>query len=363
MTQKLAYKHNAGEAVERLSALWSHEAYDRIFAHMVVPTKTLTSFTAEHEDGMVAYPDPAERIKFWDSHLAELADLKDDWLPIAYLSEFDQGIYAGAVGATMRFLLDKATGWISSMTPPIIDDPDLVYSLRINEQAEVIKLMDNQCKIFAETARGKFGIAPFIVIDALNFVAEMRGMTRAFEDTFEHPEEALHLMDFAFDLNVFIQTRVQSMLDGFAGGNFANMAGWAPGRPVLFSVDAYHMASPDFYYKWGEPHISRLLNHFGGGILHVHSNGRHLLPHVAKLKHLIGIYLIDENWNVRAYDELEKLQSDAGDVPLIVDCKKQEFEHDLDSGRLPGNVLYQVQEVESVEAANHLMDKVRAYRR
>ena len=374
--QVLAYKKNAKEAAERLSLLWSRKAQDKIFAHMSVPTKTLTEFAANNVDGTTTYPDPKERIKFWDSYLSEMADLEDDSLPIAYLSEFDQGVYAGALGAPMSYMMHKNVGWVSSMCPPILDDlahldefiakhvgflPGNDGPVRLPALPGTIKLMDEQVKIFADGARGKFGIAPFIVIDSMNFVSELRGATSSFEDTFDYPEQTKRLMDFAYDLNVFIQSRVQQATDTFMGGSFVNMGTWAPGNPILFSVDAYHLARPDFYYEWGEPHLQRLLDHFGGGLLHIHSNGRHLIEHVNSLRGLVCIYLLNEDWSIRAYDELDRMKSLAGDVPILIDCRADEFERDMDAGKLPGNVLYKVTNLPSTNEANRLMGKVRKY--
>ena len=359
----LLYKRNAREAADRLRMLWARRGQDRIFAHIEVPSRVLMEFAATHTDGPTDYPDPCERIRFWDAFLAESRDVEDDWLPIAYLSEFDQGIVAGALGAPMRFMMHKDIGWVSSMCAPMLDSMDDADLLRPNPDGEPIKLLDEQCRVFAEAASGRFGIASFIVIDAMNFVAEMRGMTRAFEDVIDHPEAVSRLMDLAFDLNVFLQERVRSSVAGFMDGSFVNMGSWAPGTPVLFSVDFYHMARPDFYYRWGEPHLQRLLGHFGGGLLHLHSNGRHLLKHVAELRHLVCIDLVDEDWNPRAYEELGARQREAGDTPLMVRCRREEFERDLDGGRLPGNVLYHVHNVSSVDQANRLMDKVGRYRR
>lgn len=356
---QLEYKRNAAQAVERLSLLWSRKAQDRVFAHIPLPTRALTDFARAHTDGPTSYPDPNERIRFWDAHLAETRDVEDDWLPIAYLSEFDQGIYAASVGAPIHYMMHSEIGWISSMAPPILQDISQIDDLKINPNADIIRLMDKQVEVYQQAARDKFGIAPFIVIDAMNFVSELRGATRSYEDTFDYPEQTRRLMDFAFDLNVFIQSRVRNAIDGFAGGSFANMGSWAPGTPVLFSVDAYHLAKPDFYYEWGEPHLQRLLDNFGGGLLHLHSNGRHLLEHVSKLRGLICVYLIDEEWSPRAYDELELRAKQAGDVPLIVDCHADEFERDLDSGRLRGNVLYSVLGLQTADEANRLMEKVR----
>lgn len=358
----LAYKLNADDAVERLSDLWSRQAQDRVFAHTPIPTTALRHYLHSHTDGPTCYPDPEKRIRFWDAHLAETAQVEDDWLPIAYLSEFDQGIYAASVGAPIHYMMHSDIGWVSSMTPPILEDISRVGELRIDPDADIIRLLDQQLRVYAEAARGRFGVAPFIVIDAMNFVSELRGATRAFEDTFDHPEETRWLMDFAFDLNVFIQKRVYDALDRFAGGSFVNMGSWAPGTPVLFSVDAYHLARPDFYYQWGEPHLQKLLDRFGGGLLHLHSNGRHLLEHVSKLRGLVCVYLIDEPWNPRAYDELALRKAQAGDVPLVVDCRADEFLRDLDTGRLSGGVLYNVSGLQTVSEANDLMKRVRGSR-
>lgn len=361
-TALLSHKQNAMNAAERLHRLWSRQYQDRICAHMNVPTEILNRFAETHVDGPTSYPDPYERIAFWDSHLHEVKDLEDDWLPIAYLSEFDQGIVGGALGEEMRFMMHKDVGWISSMCAPVMDDLTDCDLLKIDTDSPAIKLLDEQVRIFSDGAKGRFGVAPFIIIDSMNFVAEMRGMTQSFIDVIDNPEAVVRMMDFALEFNIFLQERVRRMTDGFMGGSFVNMGSWCSGNPILFSVDAYHMANPDFYYQWGVPHLQKILSHFGGGLLHVHSNGWHLLPHVVKLDHLKCVYFADEKWNPRAYDQLPKLRKQAGDTPLIIACKYDEFNHDLDARRLPGNVLYDVWDVPSVEHGNRLMEKVRAYR-
>ena len=73
-------------------------------------------------EGFCQYPDVSERIAFWDEHLRELAALEDDNLPVAYLSEMDQGLYGGLLGGEAQFLSDPATGWISSMVKPLLKD-------------------------------------------------------------------------------------------------------------------------------------------------------------------------------------------------------------------------------------------------
>jgi len=362
VTEQLAYKRNAREIVARLTALWAREAQDRIFARITVPSPALVEFARTHKDGPTGYPDPRERIEFWDRHLRCERDVEDDWLPIAYLSEFDQGLYAALCGAEIRYMMHGGIGWVSSMCPPCLDDVSRINDLRIDPQHPMLAVLDRQLGIFREGARGKFGVAPFIVIDALNFVAELRGMTQAFTDVIESPEAVVRLMRFAYELNVFVQERVLDALDGFMGGSFVNMGSWAPGRPVLFSVDAYHMASPAYFEEWGRPYIQPLLDRFGGGFLHLHSNGRHLLPNVRTMRGLKCVYLLDEDWAPRAYDDLAKYHAQADGVPLQVNCRWEEFVRDLAEGKLPGNVLYKVSQAPSADAANGVMEKVRAYR-
>lgn len=362
MVESLLYKPHAEAICQRLAALWSRRLPEGICARMVIPSPALVEFARTHEDGPTTYPDPHMRIEFWDRCLAFERHIEDDWLPIAYLSEFDQGLFGSLCGGTMAFMTHREIGWISSMCAPCMTDLAQVADLRIDPAHPMLERLDRQLAVFAEGARGKFGVAPFIVIDALNFVAELRGMTQAFLDVLESPEAVRAMMDFALQLNIFVFERVYAALDGFAGGSFVNMGSWAPGRPLLVSVDAYHLAAPAFFEEWGRPWIQPLLNHFGGGLLHLHSNGRHLLPAVGTMPGLVCVYLLNEPWSERAYDALHTLHARANGVPLVVDCRWDEFVRDLDAHRLPGNVLYQVSGAPSVAEANRMMERVRAYR-
>lgn len=358
----LDYRPYAAEAAKRLTALWSRTASDRIFADMKVQTEAMRRFAESHEDGPCERQRSEDRIVFWDKHLRELSNLEDDSVPFVYLTEFDQGIYAAALGAPIEYMMHSYNGWISSMTHPILDDFSDMSLWKLNPDAPILLELDDQLDIYSSHARGKFLIASFILIDAMNFVVEVRGATQAFIDTFERPDEVTRLMDFAYDLNVYIQERVQKKMDMFCGGIAINKAGWAPGTPVLFSIDAYHLAGPDFYYQWGEPHLQKILDHFSGGVLHIHSNGHHLIEHAAKLKNLVGIDMQNEDWNPRSYELLGEIKQKSGDVPIMVECHFDELERDIDAHSLPGNTLYKVVDAPSVEEANRLMKKVRDYR-
>ena len=117
----LAYKPHLDETLARLRALYSREAADRVFALFDIPGTTLARFRAAHPEGFCSYPDPAERISFWDELLRERSIIEDDSVPSAYLSEFDQGLYGGLLGGDVQFMCHE-NGWISSMVTPILAD-------------------------------------------------------------------------------------------------------------------------------------------------------------------------------------------------------------------------------------------------
>ncbi|OIN95620.1 hypothetical protein AUJ66_08860 [Candidatus Desantisbacteria bacterium CG1_02_38_46] len=90
-----AYKCNADTVIERLRLLYERQAQDQIFAAFEIPGITLSEFQKQHSEGLCDYPDPCVRIDFWDKLLKEKTSIEDDSIPSAYLSEFDQGLYAG----------------------------------------------------------------------------------------------------------------------------------------------------------------------------------------------------------------------------------------------------------------------------
>ncbi len=57
----------------------------------------------------------------------------------------------------------------------------------------------------------------------------------------------------------------------------------------------------------GEKNIENMFSHFDGGVLHIHSNGRHLLKAISQLRGLKAIYLLDEKDNPLAFDVLSEL--------------------------------------------------------
>ena len=128
------------------------------------------------------------------------------------------------------------------------------------------------------------------------------------------------------------------------------------------SVDPFHMTSVDYFEEWGRAATERIFARYDGGEIHIHANGRHLLEAVSSVKGLKASSLCDDTGFPSAFSILPDLQSRTGNVPLNVSVGFREFAEKLESHRLAGGVLYHVKGAPSADAANRIMEKVRAYR-
>jgi len=358
----LAYKPDLDDVLARLGSLHQRQARDRIFANLEVPCAALEQFRREYGEGYCDYPDLSARVEFWDRLLAERAGVEDDSVPLAYLSELDQGLYGGLLGGEVQFMAHPENGWISSMVAPLLDDWSQFDRLRFDRSHPWFERYLSQLATFAEGAAGKFAISHFILIDGLNFVFELVGATKTYLSLDECPELVRRAIDFAFELNVAIQETFFERVPGVRGGTASNMVQWVPGRIVSESVDPFHMTSVDYFERWGREPVERIMGHFDGGVLHVHGNGRHLLEAVSTVKGLKAVFLGDDTGFPPAFEVLDELGGRTGDVPLVVQVDFPRFAEQLAARRLRGGVLYKVSAVPDVDTANRCMERVRAYR-
>lgn len=354
-----ACKPNAQDVLARLQSLYARAAGDRIFATMDVPNPALVQFAKDHARAECGYPDPAERAQFWDDFLRHRAALEDDAMPVAYLSEMDQGLYGGLLGGEVGFTADSATGWISSMAPPLLKDWSEFDRLRFDPEHPWWQRYLRQLEVFVAASRGKWGIGHFILIDSLNFVFELVGATQTYLSLDEHPEMVRRAIDFAFDLNVRIQRQFFETVPLLAGGTLSHFAQWLPGRVVNESLDPFHMTSVAYFEQWGREPAERMMTHFDGGVIHIHANGRHLLEAASTLRGLKAIRLMDDLGFPSSLDIIEQLQARVGDVPIILSVPYEAFAERIRRHTLPGGVLYQVRNVPSIDVANRLMKQVR----
>ena len=356
------YKVNVDEVIERLRSLYERQARDSIFAVFEVPSVTLADFRKKNPEGFCNYPNPHERIGFWNDLLKERMTMEDDSVPSAYLSEFDQGLYGGLLGGNVQFMSHHDNGWISSMISPLLHDWTEFESLRFDASHPWFHRYIRQLNIFVEASIGKFGISHFILIDGLNFVFELLGATATYMSLLDSPKMVQKAIDFGFDLNLTVQNTFFDNVPGLKGGTYSNMAQWIPGRIISESIDPFHMTSVDDFEKWGREPVERILDNFDGGVLHIHGNGRHLLEVACTIRGLKAIYMGDDKGFPPAFELLDELRPRAGDMPLVVQADFAAFWKKLNEHRLHGGVLYQVKDAPDIDTVNRCMKQVRAYR-
>ena len=360
-TPMLEYCPDLDARLERLLRLWEERDPGLALAVMNTPNAALDAFARTYAAGSCERPDPAERLAFWDAVYRERREVRDDSVPSVYLTEMDQGLYGGILGGRTQFTCDPATGWISSMVEPMLDDLEEVAALRFDPESPWYRFYQEELRVFVEGARGRFGVSHFILLDSLNFVFELIGATRTYLALSEEPERVRRAVEFAFDLNVRVQEAFFDHVAPIEGGTCSNMLQWAPGRVVNESIDPFHMTSVDTFEEWGREPVERIFARFDGGGIHVHGNGRHLLRAASTLAGLKGIYLGDDIGFPKAFDVLQEIKAHTGDTPLVVTAPFGDFREVLNTGRLTGGVLYQVTGVPDIRTGNETMDRVRSF--
>ena len=362
----LACKPNAGDAIERLRALYERRATDAIFVTFGVPRENaaLGAFATAHPDGECAYPDPSERIAFWYRFLSEkAAGLEDDSLPSAYLSEMDQGLYGGVLGGNVQFNSDASGGWISSMVPRLLQDWSEFERLRFSRSHAWFQRYLRQLDVFARGAEGRFGVSALVLINGMNFVFELVGATDAYMSMLDCPERVHKAIDLGFEVNAAVHDAFFAANPMYHGGTFHYGCEWIPGRSVMESVDPFHMTSVAYFEEWGREPLERIFSRYDGGQVHLHGNGRHLLEAVSTVKGLKVILMGDDKGYAPVSSILDELRLRAGDMPLVVSIGYKDFVAKLERRGLPGGILYHVSDTPDVDTANQCMEAVRAYRR
>ena len=359
----LAYKANAEQVVERLRPLYERHAMDRVFAAFIPPAgAALKDFRKAHQEGPCDYPDPPERIAFWDRLLSEAPPVEDDSMPRVYLSEMDQGLYGGLLGGDVRFVCNTDNGWISSMVPPLLKDWSGFDRLRFDKSHPWFARYVKQLRVYAAGARGRFGICPFVMINGLNFVYELVGATDTYTSLLDCPDTVRRAIDLGFEVNAAVQDTFFEHVPLYRGGTFDYGCQWLPGRTVMESVDPFHMTSVAYFEDWGRGPLERIFARYDGGQIHLHGNGRHLLEAAATVKGLQAIYLGDDKGFPSAFSVLPEMRSRAGDMPFVVNVAFPDLFAQLKSHQLTGGVLYLVSGAPDAATVNRCMEKVRAYR-
>lgn len=368
----LAWKRNAEEIIERRRRFFQREMQDSILASLPVAMETEEEWQAFEakwgtcgEGETRSFPSNEEIFERTTIGLEQLGQVEDDGLPVVYsILDAGESMVGGMFGQQMRFL-HRPRGAAFSSTPPVLPDyaglPDVSFSV---DNVWVQRFLGVQ-DYFRERMGNRFAQHPCLTMDALNFVAEMRGATQAYLDLHEHPDELRALMEIGLDFNVRFQEAQMGITGAYADGSFVCFGGWVPfPSAVSLSVDAYVICSVRHYVEFGFEFQSRLIEHFGHGLMHFHCNRADLAAEVARLP---GLRLFQYGGDMRdpvpAAERLPQMRLAVGEIPVMVSCPSDYFLSHLNSRTLMPNVWYSVEgDAFSIDEANRVMDAVRAYR-
>lgn len=350
----MCYKANLDQAVERQRLLWTRNLPHGILA-TVEPEEAPLGQIATAACRMA--PDVEAILDTWDFWLSRRRELADDSMPVARVS-FGSNAFGGFLGAKVMF--GDGGGW----SYPLLDDWAKLEALRFDDQNEWIGRQRDACLYFVGKASGRFAVCESETIDALNLADVLRGTSQAMLDIYDYPEELRRLMTFGVDFNarlIQMQRAVLGPAASYCGGSFLLHYVWIPGPGVWLSVDSYCLCRAQVFARFGREFLQALIDRFGSGWLHLHAGGLHLLPELLKLRGLWGISICDDPGVPRPFERLPEIRAAAKEMPLEIWCHKDELLAGMRDRTLPGNILYRVDQVQSVREANALMELVREY--
>jgi len=351
----LLYKPDLEQTIGRHRLLWTGRLPHGILAVMEpeeAPLGQLATAACRFA------PDLEAMMEVWEGRLGQRQALRDDSIPVARVT-FGSNAFGGYMGAEVVF--SEGGGW----SKPLLTDWTRLEDLRFDQDNEWIIRQREACRYFVRRATGRFAVCETEIIDALNLADLLRGTSRALMDIYDYPQELRRLMDFGVGFNARLIEMQRGILGPavyHSGGVFSLHYIWLPGRAVWLSVDAYGMCQPQVFALFGRQFLQRLIDHFGGGWLHLHANGLHLLPEVLKLERLLGISICEDPGQPRPFERLDEIRAISGTLPLEMWCHRDELLAGIRSRTLPGGTLYRVDQVQTVDEGNAIMEQVRAYR-
>ena len=345
------YKPGLDASVDRFRALWAREAQDRVLVKIDIQDPENPTVM----QAMALVPDFAGMVDEWEKGFALNREIEDDNLPVVY-GELGGYLIGGFLGARVSW--GSGGAYPEKLIRDIHRYPDY---LSFSEDNEYYRLQLAYTSYLAERSRGRFGFTEMIAIDGLNFLDCVRGGD-AYTDVYDYPQEILAIMDFASDLNVRVVKAQRALIEPYRGGRFNFYQIWTPGETIFISVDAYGQCGPEVFEKFGRRYVQRLIDEFEGGWLHVHSDAMRLLPEYVRLSGLVAIGLEDWIRPPRAMDHIEEILQITGSIPLMINITREELLRRMETRTLPGNILYWVSGVDTVEDANRIAERAYRYR-
>ena len=316
------------------------------------PVRVRECLVLEDLDGCVS------RIR---TDIQKYRDSLTDIIPHAYPTfDFGGAVYAGFFGGEIMFAGTSDHTWSACDVPPVKDLTQFDFP-GLSADNLWLKRMLNVTDYFVNHMEPICDATPFMLLDCLNFLITLRGAD-GFTDLCDYPELVGRFMDWSVEVNLAVYDAQAQLLHDFTDKAYGGhpFSRYGRSRIPSMSVDNYGMCRPDVYERWGLEQHRRLVGHYGGGILHLHGDGRPLCELVSRNEGLSYCYMGDDAGFPKAFEIVEELKARMMPIPIAVDIPKEVFLRRLQDRSLPGGVLYRLS-ADSLEESNEIMMRVFEY--
>ncbi|MCD6290898.1 MAG: hypothetical protein J7M34_10385 [Anaerolineae bacterium] len=239
--------------------------------------------------------------------LGIMADLQNGYDRLAgVVRNFNTTLLASAFGCPIR-LMENGQDWAE----PIIHDIEEANSLEIPDftQAGLVPEYLEDLALLREVLPEEVTIGNRILLGPTDHLYWIRGASQLFIDMFDHPE-AVHKM---FSIVTEAHIRLQKESHRAAKWSFSpdeihfdTMVHAECKGLIVFSDDGSVSLSPELFAEFVAPYNRRLLEEFGGGLIHTCGACEHLLEEYAKLP-ATGVEL---NLSLVNYDKAREILQD-----------------------------------------------------
>ena len=293
----------------------------------------------------------------------DISEWSSDIIPAVYpTGNFGESIWSGLLGGEIIFSGNNVHTW-SHCSKPVIQSVEAFNYPEIKTDNFWFGKMLEVTAYFTSHLPPNCDVNHFIFDDCLNLLVELRGAQNAYTDLYDYPDFVRKFMDWSVRENIRVFDAQAKISRNFVRDAFG-------GHPVFkyatcnmpeISIDAYNLCRPEVYEEFGLEHHQKLVEHYGGAKLHIHSNGRHLCRLAASNDRITYCSFTEDIGFQKPWEIVAELKESMDPIPIRVTMPKEVFVKKLDERSLPGGVFYLVPGAESVKAANELMRRVFDY--
>jgi len=352
---------NLQQTLDRWLSFVERRLEDGILAAVRFPVSQAEPPEPVRIRGCLALEDPDGSVSRTRGEIESLRHSLSDNIPSAYPTfDFGEAVWAGFLGGDITFAGNHRHTWSHCDEPPVKDLSVFEFP-PVPSDNPWLKKMLAVTEYFVNHMEPICDVTPFIFVDCLNLLIELRGIG-GYTDLHDCPETVGRFMDWSVEVNMHVYEAQAELLRDLADRAFQGhpFRRYSRSRIPNLSVDAYGMCNPNVYERSGLGQHQRIVSHYGGGILHVHGNGRNLCGLVSRNEGLTYCYMGDDAGYPEACDIVAELKERMSPVPIAVDIPTEKFLNRLNNRSLPAGVLYRLS-ANSLREANQIMLRVFDY--